>query len=332
MDKKRKPAIGQLIHSFNPKPFKNMDVAIHALLHKDINPGEIAIAYYNDIDETVGVGSVIATGNLLPGGNQIFKNTNQTDKLVNIVRGIAEQNSADIKVIEENVNNNIADIAYIKGVVDNVKDGSEEVSSEMIKLKNQLAELIKTFNEEINGIGDIIDDHISDLRDEVNTNIVNNDTSVVLYVNDRLNTLYNSITDISNNINTNSSNINETITSALLLINNNIDNVSLNLNGKIDTLSDKVDTNEKTLYDIINKQSAENSSNISNSLAAAKLYTDLEVSALNKKFEDVSDNIIWTINDVSKHTMSYINDVKYNIETSVHDVARDLNQAIDDLN
>ena len=130
--------------------------------------------------------------------------------------------------------------------------------------------------------------------------------SVVLYVNDRLNTLYNSITDISNNINTNSSNINETITSALLLINNNIDNVSLNLNGKIDTLSDKVDTNEKTLYDIINKQSAENSSNISNSLAAAKLYTDLEVSALNKKFEDVSDNIIWTINDVSKHTMSYI--------------------------
>ena len=274
MDKKRTPAIGQLIHSFNPKPFKNMDVAIHALLHKDINPGEIAIAYYNDIDETVGVGSVIATGNLLPGGNQIFKNTNQTDKLVNIVRGIAEQNSSDIKVIEENVNNNIADIAYIKGVVDNVKDGSEEVSSEMIKLKNQLAELIKTFNEEINGIGDIIVDHISDLRDEVNTNIVNNDTSVVLYINDRLNTLYssitdisnnitdinNNITDISNNINTNSSNINENITSALLLINNNIDNVSLNLNEKIDTLSDKVDTNEKTLYDIINKQSAENNS------------------------------------------------------------------------
>ena len=66
----------------------------------------------------------------------------------------------------------------------------------MIKLKNQLTELINTFNEEINGIGDIIDDHISDLRDEVNNNIVNNDTSVVLYVNDRLNTLYSSITDI----------------------------------------------------------------------------------------------------------------------------------------
>ena len=74
---------------------------------------------------------------------------------------------------------------------------------------------------------------------------------------------------------------------------------------------------EKTLYDIINKQSAENSSNISNSLAAAKLYTDLEVSALNKKIEDVSDNIIWTINDVSKHTMSYINDVKYNSEMNL---------------
>ena len=65
----------------------------------------------------------------------------------------------------------------------------------MIKLKNQLTELINTSNEEINGIGDIIDDHISDLRDEGNNNIVNNDTSVVLQINDRLNTLYSSITD-----------------------------------------------------------------------------------------------------------------------------------------
>lgn len=116
MDKKcSQLIIGQsIIHSFNPKPFKNMDTAIYALNNKELRAGEIAIAYYNDPTETRGIGAIVATGNILPGGNQIFKNTAYTDKLIKNVKELIESNSVDISIIEENVNNNIADIAVLK--------------------------------------------------------------------------------------------------------------------------------------------------------------------------------------------------------------------------
>ena len=106
MDKKcSQLIIGQsIIHSFNPKPFKNMDTAIYALNNKELRAGEIAIAYYNDPTETRGIGAIVATGNILPGGNQIFKNTAYTDKLIKNVKELIESNSVDISVIEENVN------------------------------------------------------------------------------------------------------------------------------------------------------------------------------------------------------------------------------------
>ena len=88
MDKKcSQLIIGQsIIHSFNPKPFKNMDTAIYALNNKELRAGEIAIAYYSDPTETRGIGAIVATGNILPGGNQIFKNTAYTDKLIKMLK------------------------------------------------------------------------------------------------------------------------------------------------------------------------------------------------------------------------------------------------------
>ena len=49
-------------------------------------------------------------------------------------------------------------------------------------------------------------------------------------------------------------------------------------------------------------------------LETGNAYTDNEIAHLDKKFEDVSDNIMWVINDTSKHTMSTIDKLDHEIK------------------
>lgn len=71
------------IHSFNPRPFEDISTAMHVMSHKKIDAGEIIVAYYRDIHEETGIGSLISIGNLMPGGNQVFRNQLYIDTLIN---------------------------------------------------------------------------------------------------------------------------------------------------------------------------------------------------------------------------------------------------------
>ncbi len=193
-----------LIHSFNPKPFKDIDTAIFALNKKDLATGEIAIAYYNDVNETRGIGAVIATGNILPGGNQIFKNTVYTDKLIKVVKESIESNSVDISVIEENVNNNIADIALIKEQLKSLSIDSSNNQSSVDNKMNEINEIISKMKEDMNNIIDNIhkvvadaSQSLTDSTDTIYTDFKGADTSLKNYIDDENLKISQKIDDIS---------------------------------------------------------------------------------------------------------------------------------------
>ena len=325
------PAIGQLIHSFNPKPFKNIDVATYALLHKDIAPGEIAIAYYNDIDETVGVGSIIATGNVLPGGNQIFKNANYTDKVVDIVKQMTEQNSKDLKVIEQNVNNSIADIAIIKNLLGNFEEDNERTNSEIEKLKSELNELINTLKTEVSDINDAIDEKINESLSTLNDKIESADTSIVSYVDAKFNTIDSDIQTLNTKVTELESNLEDTLESDINDLTDLVNNVSNGIIDKIEKLDLKVTANDTAVKELITDLRVDFEARVDGALETGNAYTDNEIAHLDKKFEDVSDNIMWVINDTSKHTMSTIDKLDHEINDLVYDTSRDIHKEINSV-
>ena len=72
-----------VIHVHNKTPFDDYDAAVAALKTKILHPGEIVVVYYNDPTADDGISTLIATGPIQSGGyNEIFKNANEIDKLV----------------------------------------------------------------------------------------------------------------------------------------------------------------------------------------------------------------------------------------------------------
>ena len=223
MDKKcSQLIIGQsIIHSFNPKPFKNMDTAIYALNNKELKAGEIAIAYYNDPTETRGIGAIVATGNILPGGNQIFKNTAYTDKLIKNIKELIESNSVDISVIEENLNNNIADIAVLKTQL-------KKLTSDANNNNSSVDDKLKEINELINNMKN----DVSNIIDNINKIVADASKSIV-----------DTATSVSKDYLAADTSLKNYVDAENIKINQKIDNISSNFDEKINEISSKINSN-----------------------------------------------------------------------------------------
>lgn len=78
-----------IIHVHNKTPFDDYDAAVTALKTKILHPGEIVVVYYKDPTADDGISTLIATGPIQSGGyNEIFKNANEIDKLVDYLKGL----------------------------------------------------------------------------------------------------------------------------------------------------------------------------------------------------------------------------------------------------
>ena len=169
--------IPPVIHVHNKTPFSDYDTAVTELKKKILHPGEIVVVYYHDVTADDGISTVIATGPLQQGGyNEIFKNANQIDDLVNYLKDLIKAQNENITDLAESLRQQI--ISEVEEIKKNtINEVEDRLNSSLGAFESNVTATLGTFEE---NIGKSLDSSIKDLKKMVDdsVNAVNSSLSV----------------------------------------------------------------------------------------------------------------------------------------------------------
>ena len=186
-----------IIHVHNKVPFEDYATAVSEVGKKILHPGEIVIVYYKDSAAEDGVSTIIATGPINQDGrNEIFKNANQIDELVEYLKQLITAQSSDINEMAAQLKEQIkADANEIKEqTLTETKSSVEAIVTEAIKEINDAQEsfgeeLLETVNASLDNLRNDFDTSIRETNVAVNQ--LNND--LTNYVDDKVDALDTSV-------------------------------------------------------------------------------------------------------------------------------------------
>lgn len=270
-----------LVHSYIKKCFMNYDIAEQTLLNKVLLPGEVAFAYYYDELSPSGQSTIAAVGPLTHGScNIIFKNSVTIDAIRDrLMLTITDVNSS---------------INYLR----------EELLESINKALNHLDSSLNDAMEEFAGASNTYQIQINN----ISTNIVKGDTSIMNVVNssynklsaqvsDNYNTLNKLIRDISNGL---YDKIEEGDTSIIKYIN---EKLTEGFDSNSANTSDLIDKNNNSLNDSIIrfKDAINNKIDNVSSLLTAKIG-NLHVDVSNLQIDvNTNRNLYYNLEHKYKH-------------------------------
>lgn len=270
-----------LVHSYIKKCFMNYDIAEQTLLNKVLLPGEVAFAYYYDELSPSGQSTIAAVGPLTHGScNIIFKNSVTID-------AIRDRLMSTITDVNSSIN-------YLR----------EELLESINKALNHLDSSLNDAMEEFAGASNTYQIQINN----ISTNIVKGDTSIMNVVNssynklsaqvsDNYNTLNKLIRDISNGL---YDKIEEGDTSIIKYIN---EKLTEGFDSNSANTSDLIDKNNNSLNDSIIrfKDAINNKIDNVSSLLTAKIG-NLHVDVSNLQIDvNTNRNLYYNLEHKYKH-------------------------------
>ena len=291
-----------LVHSYIKKCFMNYDIAEQTLLNKVLLPGEVAFAYYYDELSPSGQSTIAAVGPLTHGScNIIFKNSVTID-------AIRDRLMSTITDVNSSIN-------YLR----------EELLEGINKALNHLDSSLNDAMEEFAGASNTYQIQINN----ISTNIVKGDTSIMNVVNssynklsaqvsDNYNTLNKLIRDISNGL---YDKIEEGDTSIIKYIN---EKLTEGFDSNSANTSDLIDKNNNSLNDSIIrfKDAINNKIDNVSSLLTAKIG-NLRVDVSNLQIEvSTNRNLYYNLEHKYKHLFdtSAVEEFVNNKQSSLQDL------------
>ena len=153
--------IPPVIHVHNKTPFSDYDTAVTELKKKILHPGEIVVVYYYDATADDGISTVIATGPLQQGGyNEIFKNANQIDDLVNYLKDLIKAQNENVTELAESLRQQI--ISEVEEIKKNtINEVEDRLNSSLGAFELNVTATLGTFEE---NIGKSLDSSLKDLK------------------------------------------------------------------------------------------------------------------------------------------------------------------------
>jgi hypothetical protein len=125
-----------VIHVHNKTPFDDYDAAVTALKTKILHPGEIVVVYYKDPTADDGISTLIATGPIQSGGyNEIFKNANEIDKLVEYLKGLIDAQDQSIEELAARLEQQI--LAEVEAIRRRLIEENEQMISSALDDMNE---------------------------------------------------------------------------------------------------------------------------------------------------------------------------------------------------
>ena len=308
-----------VIHVHNKIPFDDYDAAVAALKTKILHPGEIVVVYYKDPKTNDGISTLIATGPIQSGGyNEVFKNANEIDKLVDYLKGLINAQEQSIEELARNLETQIlADVEVLRQeiitentslITEAVYALNERFDASFVemntnvneRLDSSLGEFQRTLEHttdvlvtSVSNLKTYVDGSLGRLSDHLNASIIEiqrgmerafdiEDASMKLYVDQKVS-------------------IEQTrATNAESALSQSIANVSTSLNNKIaevaDDLADEIRERKQDLSTAISREDAslkaytnqlryDMNNAISNTSSALAAYTDASVEALRTENE-----------------------------------------------
>ena len=291
-----------LVHSYIKKCFMNYDIAEQTLLNKVLLPGEVAFAYYYDELSPSGQSTIAAVGPLTHGScNIIFKNSVTID-------AIRDRLMSTITDVNSSIN-------YLR----------EELLESINKALNHLDSSLNDAMEEFAGASNTYQIQINN----ISTNIVKGDTSIMNVVNssynklsaqvsDNYNTLNKLIRDISNGL---YDKIEEGDTSIIKYIN---EKLTEGFDSNSANTSDLIDKNNNSLNDSIIrfKDAINNKIDNVSSLLTSKIG-NLRVDVSNLQIEvSTNRNLYYNLEHKYKHLFdtSAVEEFVNNKQSSLQDL------------
>ena len=291
-----------LVHSYIKKCFMNYDIAEQTLLNKVLLPGEVAFAYYYDELSPSGQSAIAAVGPLTHGScNIIFKNSVTID-------AIRDRLMSTITDVNSSIN-------YLR----------EELLESINKALNHLDSSLNDAMEEFAGASNTYQIQINN----ISTNIVKGDTSIMNVVNssynklsaqvsDNYNTLNKLIRDISNGL---YDKIEEGDTSIIKYIN---EKLTEGFDSNSANTSDLIDKNNNSLNDSIIrfKDAINNKIDNVSSLLTAKIG-NLHVDVSNLQIDvNTNRNLYYNLEHKYKHLFdtSAVEEFVNNKQSSLQDL------------
>lgn len=181
-----------LINHYNKVCFKNYDEAVYKLKVKQLNPGEIAFAYYFDKSAEYGINAIAAVGSIKLGAtNIIYDNADDIQALIDSLSTKVDSNNEKFDSIVDqfdDINNKIKDISTRlhntedKNDTSNINSSITDIVNDIDEIKHNNASLsdrIDTLDTQMSQVTDYITQHeldyqaldasVKQLRDDVDS-------------------------------------------------------------------------------------------------------------------------------------------------------------------